>query len=1186
MKARGNGRMVLGESATEPSGRPGAREREGRLSARESEVLALLGEGLTNREIAGRLVVSENSVKTYVYRLRDKLGFENRLRLSLYAAGRRLDGIGDAGWDRAAQMENEASGAPHLVLAHEVGPAGPGQSAPGAISKGSDGVPEPGVSPSGLAAGERRMTAAISVELAARDEAEVAMGQDEWVAFIHDCLDLIAEEVRRHRGTVCSYSSSGAMALFGVQGSQEFAPLHALQSALAIQGGIKGKAQDLNGTGPLEMRIGVGIGTVAASREADGLTMRYMPEGKFTDRIVKARDAMESGSIGVTEGVFQLSRHRFVFEPWGEVWVKGPLNVYRLLRASTATEEIAHVPPALTPFVGREKEITLLEKAFAKAKAGQGQVMGVVGEAGVGKSRLLMEFRKRLPPGEVTCVQGSCIHYGETIPFLPCIQVLRASFGIVDGDMGPMVSSRIAARLAELGGDPARTLPPLQDLLSIGIEDQQYAGLDPAGKRDRIFEAIEECIILESLRKPVVVIVEDLHWIDRTSEEVLSRLVAGLASARALLILVSRPERSYPWANTKAYSQIGLEQFTPDVTIGLVRAVLGQSEASPDLVTLVMDRAGGNPLFIEQLIHSLREKGVIEERAGQYMLAREPSHAEVPASIQPIISARIDQLDRRSKHFLQVAAVAGREFDPGVVGAAVAMDVDVGSCLSALQRSDFVYRGGLPARTEYVFKHALIQEVAYKSLLLKSRKQIHRRVAAALEDQHRGRLEEFCELLAYHYSAADELDKAFRYLRLSAERAHRGYSTSEAFGYYREALHVLGRQPRVPEGLRARVEITLLMQPVMTALNFPEGSLPILQEARIAADELGDRSAWVRLCATTGFLVSMQGDLVKGLELTRQAFEGAEQLADESTILWTGLRLCNAHLHSGEAAAGSEVANRAVALLERTGVESRSATPEFDQYVTLLYYAGWARAMLGDFDEAERLCDKAIRHASENNNQYSLAGAHFYRASVSLYRGRPGPLLDHAREAARLCEEAQIPFVLGPAWMALAWGHYYQHEYGLARQTAVKALSLLAEHRVAAAVPVSQLVSGLASAALGDLPEAKRSIEQSISSARDNGQRHYECQASMELGRVIAAIDPSQADAASTIIWQGLAAAEELGSRPVQAVGHLCLAEAMASTGRIAEAGADLTLAQGMFQEMGMDSWMDRAQALAEHLAR
>jgi predicted ATPase/class 3 adenylate cyclase len=1038
--------------------------------------------------------------------------------------------------------------------------------------------------------GERKLVTVLFADVVGYTTISEKLDPEEVRQIMDGCFKILMDEVHKYEGTVDKFTGDGMMALFGAPMAHEDHAQRACYAALAIQRALEAYGDKVKRESKVDfkMRVGLNSGPVIVGAVGSDLRMDYTAVGDTVNLASRMQTMAEPGRILVSGEVHKMTRDFFRFESLGKLAVKGkgePVEAYELLEATeVATRIEASIVRGLTRFVGRDKEMAILREAFEKAKAGSGQVVGIVGEAGVGKSRLLLELRRSLGSQDHTYLEGHCLHYGGTMAYLPVLDILRSYFDIQEGDREFLIRKRLEEKTVIVDPKLKSVLPPLQDLLSFKVEDEAYPKLEPQKKRERIFEAIRDLLIRESQGKPVILAIEDLHWMDKTSEEFLNYFIGFLANARILVILLYRPEYTHQWASRSCYSQIRVDQLPLATSAELVRSILEEGEVAPDLRDLILNRAAGNPLFMEEFTHTLLENGSIGKKDHQYVLTRKASEIQVPDTIQGIIAARIDRLDENLKRTMQVASVIGRDFAYRILHTITGMKEELKSHLVNLQGLEFIYEKSLFPELEYIFKHALIQEVAYNSLLIKRRREIHERIGKAIEEVYADRLEEFYEMLAYHYLMAENWEKAFQYLRLSAEKAHRSYSTHEAFRYYREALKALGRLPDTEQNKRARVDITVPMVTVMVALNYPEGCLSILEEALSAAEGLGDRPASLQLYSLVGTVHSWAGNNVEALKFIQKAFDEAENLGDEFTALQTAVNLCNVYFNSGEAARLVDVATRAIALMEQTRVASLGPAPEFDMYMMLLDFLGWARSMLGDFDEGERLCGKAISVATEIHSQYSLAMAHVLWAVASTYRGRAESVLVHASEAKGICEKAQIDVFLGTCWMLEGYGHYYQDDFAIARECAGKSITLALEHRLVMVASPAYVLSGLVSQALGNLPEARRSMEQALKVARDNNQKHFEGQARICLARLTIEEDASQVGAAEQTVLEGLEIVEDLQIRPLQAWGHLDLGETYAIAGQKKRALASLKKARQMCQEMGMDYYLARTEKALEKL--
>jgi tetratricopeptide (TPR) repeat protein len=485
----------------------------------------------------------------------------------------------------------------------------------------------------------------------------------------------------------------------------------------------------------------------------------------------------------------------FEFNPLGKLEVKGKeqsQEAYQLIKAGEIeTRFKASVAKGLTIFVGRKNSMAALKEPYEKVLAGSGQVVGIVGEAGVGKSRLLYEFIKHLSLAEVNCLEGRCLHYGGSIIYMPILDILKTYFDIKEEDREFIIKKKIKEKISALNDKLVSVIPPFQDRLSLKVDDAAYLALEPKQKREKTFEALRDLFIWESQDKPLVLVIEDMHWIDKTSEEFLDYLIGCIANARIMLIFLYRPEYIHQWGNKSYYTNIGLTQLGIASRSQLVHAILEDGEVVPELRELILDRTEGNPLFMEEFTHTLLENGSIQRKDHQYVLRTEASNIQVPDTIQGIIAARMDRLEDNLKRTMQVASVIGRNFAFRILQTITGMREELKSYLLNLQGLEFIYEKRLLPELEYIFKHALTQEVAYNSLLLKRKREIHEKIGKAIEEIYAKRLEEFYEMLVYHFDQGEVWDKAFVYAVKAGMKARHGYIFQTAMDHFDRAKEIL-----------------------------------------------------------------------------------------------------------------------------------------------------------------------------------------------------------------------------------------------------------------------------------------------------------------------------------------------------------------------------------------------------------
>ena len=499
--------------------------------------------------------------------------------------------------------------------------------------------------------GERKLVTVLFADVAHSTTIAEKLDPEEVHQILDGCFKILMDEIHKVEGTINQFLGDGLMALFGAPVAHENHVQRACYAALSIQKAMVRYSEKLRNDHGIDFKIRIGLnsGHVVVGSIGDDLRMDYTAVGDTTHVASRMQAMAQPGSILVSQASHKIARDYFEFESLGKVEVKGraaPVEVFKLVDVSDVDTRIeASAAKGLTPFVGRKNSMLVLMEAYEKAKSGSGQVVGMVGEAGVGKSRLLLEFRKQLLAEDITYVEGRCVHYGGTMPYLPILDILRSYFGIEEGDREFVIKRKMAEKILQLDERLKGVLPSFQDLLSLKVEDEEYSKLEPEHKREKTFEAIRDLLIQDTRKDLFIVTVEDLHWVDKTSEELLNYLIGWLAHAKVLLILLYRPEYTHRWGSKSYYNHIGLDQLSMQSSAELVQAVLEGGEAVPELKSLILARAAGNPLFMEELTCTLLGNGSIKRIDRQYVLDSRPCDIVVPDTIQGIIAARMDRLE-------------------------------------------------------------------------------------------------------------------------------------------------------------------------------------------------------------------------------------------------------------------------------------------------------------------------------------------------------------------------------------------------------------------------------------------------------------------------------------------------------------------------------------------------------------
>ncbi|MBI4963824.1 MAG: AAA family ATPase [Desulfomonile tiedjei] len=1004
------------------------------------------------------------------------------------------------------------------------------------------------------------------------------------------CFRLMMDEIHRYEGTINQFRGDGLMALFGAPIAHEDHAQRACYAALATQKALKPYRESLKNRHGIDftMRIGLNSGPVVVGSIGDDLRMDYTAQGDTANLAARMESNAQPGGVLVSNHIYRQAKEFFEFEPMGELHVKGkeePVEAYRLVKPTEVETRIAaSAAKGLTRFVGRDRETETLKEAFDKVQSGEGQVVGIVGEAGVGKSRLLLEFRNLLPKGDFTYFEGRCLHYGGSMPYLPILDVTRSFIGVKEGEQEHVIRQKLKERILGLDENLAHIIPPCQELLSLKADDEEFAKLEPKQKREKTFEAIRDLLIRGSQDRPLVLVVEDLHWIDKTTEEFLTYMIGWLPRTRILLLLLYRPEYTHQWGSKSYYTMIGVGHLSTSTSAELVAAILEGGDVVPELRELILKRAAGNPLFMEELTHSLLQNGSIQKKNDRFVLARDVSSMQVPETIQGIIAARMDRLEESLKRIMQVAAVIGREFAFRILETITEMKEELKSGLVNLQGLEFIYEKSLFPDLEYIFRHALVQEVAYNSLLINRRKEIHERIGRAIESLYPQRLEEFCEMLAYHYSKSGNAAKAYEYLKASAEKTLRNDAAFEAVRFYKEAMEVLSHLPPTDENKKEQIDLVLAMQMPWRRIGYSEDYLPMLQKAEAMAEELGDERERQQIRSVLGVYYIMKGgDPQLAWKYLESCMAHPEIIQDVELMVPVGYDLCTLCAVTGDYRRVNRIAPTIISLIETSRTQAEFFGKSFNVYAAVFMLWGVSTSGSGNFDQGENFFEKALSFAREINHTATLGAVEWGYGCWIAFRGNGQRAAEHLENGIRHLEESQTIYLLGHAWAWLGYANCLMGQFKDAVEFAEKGLKMHADLGMSYWRSMHHWFRSYAKFELGDMGEARTHADLALQFSIENKERQCEGIARAWLGRVVAKTDPAHIEAADQQLLQGISMLEELGAAAFYCCGYLWLGEVYAESGRLEEALETLKKAETMLQEMKMDYWLGKAQ---EALAR
>ena len=826
--------------------------------------------------------------------------------------------------------------------------------------------------------GERKQVTVLFADLKGSMELLADRDPEEARKLLDPVLEHMMEAVHRYEGTVNQVMGDGIMALFGAPLAHEDHAVRACYAALRMQESVKRYAEGVRREQGVTVRIRVGLnsGEVVVRAIGSDLHMDYTAVGQTTHLAARMEQLAEPGSILLSPATLELAEGYVEVKPLGPLPVKGlpaPVEVYELVGAGAVRSRLhAAAARGLTRFVGRDSEVDQLRQALERAQAGHGQVVAVVGEPGVGKSRLYWEFTHSHRAQGWLILEAGSVSYGKATAYLPVIDLLKAYFHIEGRDETRTIREKVTGKVLSLDRALEPSLSALLSLLEVPVEDEAWGRLDPAQRRQRTLDAVKRLLLRESQVQPLLLLVEDLHWIDAETQALLDSLVESLPTARLLLLVNYRPEYQHRWGSKTYYRQLRIDPLPAESADDLLTSLLGTDPSLDALKRTLIDRTEGNPLFLEESVRTLVEtKALIGER-GAYRLAHDATAIQVPATVQAILAARIDRLAPEDKRLLQAAAVIGKDVPFALLLAIAELaEEDLRRGLAHLQAAEFLYETSLFPDLEYTFKHALTHEVTYGGLLQERRRDLHARIVDAIETLHRDRLGEQIERLAHHALRGELREKAVHYLRQAGLKAAARSALQDARGWFEQALGVLEALPESPSTLEQGFEIRLELRPVLIQLGEVRRALERLREAETLAERLNDDRRRGRVCAFMTNAHSLLGELDEALVTGTRALEIAGRLGDLRLRILTTTYLEQAHYFRGEYERVVELATDNLAALPADWVYEHfgAAMP-----ISVYDRTGWSGASPSSarFAEAAEHEAEALRLAEPTHHAYTV----------------------------------------------------------------------------------------------------------------------------------------------------------------------------------------------------------------------
>ncbi len=880
--------------------------------------------------------------------------------------------------------------------------------------------------------GERKHVTVMFCDLQGFTFLTERVGYEETYSIMDRIYEILIHKVHDYEGTVNEMTGDGIMALFGAPIALEDAPQRAIRSALAIHREIAKFSdklkQEREDVPPLKMRIGINSGPVVVGTLGNNLRVEFKAVGDTVNLASRIEGLAEPGATYVTHETYKSSEGMFQFEALGKKEVKGKKEqvlVYRVIASSTRrTRFDVSAERGLTPFVGRQRELELLLDSFERVKRGRGQAVSIVAEAGVGKSRLLYEFRKAVTSGDVSFLEGKCLSFSRGVAYHLHIDTLKATFDIRPDDGNSLIEEKFKRGLKILGVNEASTLPYLLDLLSVKDSDIEKSHLNPETKKYRIMETLIQIVIKGSEFRPLILAYEDLHWVDKSSEEVLKYILESIPGARVLLIFTYRSEYLHTWGGKSYHSQVNLNRLSNRESLMMANHLLNTKVMDRDLEDFILDKTEGIPFFIEEYIRSFRDLKIIEDRDSKYFLKKGIQNITVPSTIQDLIMARIDSLPEAAKEVLLTGAVIEREFNYELIKRVTDLpDQELLAHLSILKDSELIFERGIYPHSTFIFKHALTQEIAYESLIKHRRRGIHSKIAKSMEAEYADRIEVHYEVLSHHYERSGHAAKAVDYLILAGEKSNRNYSVRSANEYLQKALELMQRENIE---VHAEKKVRLYLGHARASLNIGDidsavdGFKKVIEISRRHGMKGNEKKGLSSLTSITYMVpvrIEAEQPLKEGIAWAREQ----QDRAFESTVLSNMSQVAAIHGQPNEA-------KKMMLDAERIALETGKPGPIFTARVV----RSFIERLLGNPEITIELTEGMIENLHKTFSLPALPNVMYIRGVALAEIGRIEEAIAIMRDGVDIFEKFGAAYRLGSLLNTLGYCYSEIHQHNLA----------------------------------------------------------------------------------------------------------------------------------------------------------
>ena len=1048
--------------------------------------------------------------------------------------------------------------------------------------------------------GERKEVTVLFADIRGSTSLIEKLDPEEVHRYFDPIIHIMMDAVHHYEGTVNQVLGDGIMALFGAPLAHEDHAVRACYAALKMQEGVRLSAEHRGvNESPVKIGIGINSGEVVVRSITNDLNIDYSALGQTTHLAARMEDLASAGSILMTSDTLREVEGFVEVQALGAVQVKGFSNsveVFELVGATGIRSRFqAAAARGLSSFVGRQAEIDAFRRFTAQADSKRGQVLALVGDAGMGKSRLVREFLEHHLPPQWKVLEASSVSYGKATAFFPVIELLRNYFALPAGEDGAGIQRKVVEQMLALDAALMDAIPPILTLLDAasGSCDSRaevaralarFNGLEPQEKRAQTFGALRQLFLADSGRQPLLMVFEDLHWIDGETQAFLDLLVETLPTSPICLLVNYRPGYSHTWASKDYYTRIRVDPLSSDGANELIESLSGSCADLAPLKDLLLKRTEGNPFFIEEIVRSLTESGVLIGAKGAYRPGIAVDSIRIPATVRTVLADRVDRLPAAQKQLLQSAAVIGVVVPLGLLKAVSELpESELSEYLSDLQASEFLYESNLFPELEYTFAHALTNEVVYNALLHERRTAIHASVVDALEGMSAQPVSEHCEALAHHAFHGELWEKAARYSHDAGAKSMSRSAFLEAVSDYERGLTAATHLPDRPEKLAQQIDLHLEARNALFLLGNSSRVAEHLLAAEALAEKLGDEQRTARVLNFLNSYYGLAGDPERAIEIGQRALRLSVVRADLASSTVTHYYLGAAYNKTGQYGLAVD------ALMH--GIGSIGADHRHERFGTAAVLSVMCRshlvqclAAMGRFNEGKALGAEGMQIGAEADHATSMIHMTCSVGMLYLLKGDLPQAAEILERSLGLCRSANIPVYL--PFTASRLGCVYAQAGRISEALPYLEQGIDESLNSGRAAFVSLSMTSLAEGYLlaGRVEEAVVTGERALALARQHKERGHEACALKLLGDASMREGRREAEKAEAHYRQAETLCRDLGMAPLAAHCRMCMGMVYAARGSMAQARSAVAAALDQFRGMEMSLWEERAQAVLKTL--